>query len=185
MMGSQINSVMLVYAHAHGMVVGPLEELAGDPSGNAIQGIGGAWKGALGYVVFRVQIEGILSYDEEQVALVIEDDTKFGHLVPIILGMLTQHRVVRVMKESEIENTPLEWQNIRVAYEVTNHLLSFRATHPAENDSANYPTNTKIDPTNIDEKIHLTKAVEVPAFESVIARGHTEATMMMGHRLQS
>ena len=39
--GSQINSVMLAYAHEHNMVVGPLEELAGDPSGNLIQGMGG------------------------------------------------------------------------------------------------------------------------------------------------
>ena len=85
---------MPVYVHAHGMEVSPLEELAGDPSGNAIQGIGGACTGVLGYVVFRVQIEGIPSYDEEQVVLVMEDDTKFGHRVPIILGMPTLHRVV-------------------------------------------------------------------------------------------
>ena len=83
--GSQINSVMPAYTHEHNMVVGPLEELAGNPSGNAIQGIGGVWTSALGYVVFQVQIEGIPSYDEEQVALVIQDDTKFGHRVPIIL----------------------------------------------------------------------------------------------------
>ena len=88
------------------------------------------------------------------------------------------------MKESEIENAPPEWQNIRIAYEMTNRLLSYKMIRSAEDDNVDYPTNTKIDPTNIDEKIHLTKAVEIPAFGSVIARGHTEATMMMGHRLK-
>ena len=39
--GSQINSVMPAYTHEHNMVVGPLEELASDPSGNLIQGMGG------------------------------------------------------------------------------------------------------------------------------------------------
>ena len=34
------------------------------------------------------------------------------------------------------------------------------------------------------EKIYLTKPVEVLAFGSVFARGHTESTMMMGHRLR-
>ena len=47
-----------------------------------------------------------------------------------------------------------------------------------------YPTNTKINPIDIDEKIHLTKAVEILAFGSVIAHGHTEETMTMGHRLR-
>ena len=50
--------------------------------------------------------------------------------------------------------------------------------------NAQYPTNTKINPIDIDERIYLTKPVEVLAFGSVIARGHTESTMMMGHRLR-
>ena len=77
--GLQINSIMLAYAHEHDMVIGLLQEFAGDPSGNLIQGMGGCWTGALGYVVFRIQIEGMKSYDEEQDALVVVDDTKFGH----------------------------------------------------------------------------------------------------------
>ena len=48
----QINSVTLAYAKAHDLVVGPLEELAGDPTGHPIQGIGGVHTGAIGYVVF-------------------------------------------------------------------------------------------------------------------------------------
>ena len=89
--GSQINSVTPAYAHEHNMVIGLLQELAGNPSGNLIQGMGGCRTGTLGYVVFRVQIEGMKSYDEEQVTLVVTDDTKFGHRVPIILGTPTIH----------------------------------------------------------------------------------------------
>ena len=87
----QINSVTLAYAHEHNMVIGPLEELAGDPSGNLIQGMGECQTSALSYVVFCVQIEGMKSYNKEQVALVLVDETKFGHRVPIILGMPTIH----------------------------------------------------------------------------------------------
>ena len=39
--GSQINSIMLAYAKAQGLVVVPLDELAGNPSGKSILGIGG------------------------------------------------------------------------------------------------------------------------------------------------
>ena len=51
-------------------------------------------------------------------------------------------------------------------------------------NSVQYPTNTKINPVDIDERIYLTKSVVVPAFGSVIAQGHTESTMMMGHHLR-
>ena len=89
--GSQINSITLAYAHEHNMVIGSLQKLAGDLSGNLMQGMGGCWTSTLGYVVFRIQIEDMKSYDEEQVALVVVDETKFGHRVPIILGTPTIH----------------------------------------------------------------------------------------------
>ena len=66
--GSQIYSIMPVYAKAYDLVVSLLEELAGNLTGHPIQGIGGVHTRAIGYVVFRVQIEGIPSYNEEQVA---------------------------------------------------------------------------------------------------------------------
>ena len=68
-----------------------------------------------------------------------------------------------------------------------NRLFSYRATCDAKekkSSSPQYPTNTRINPIDIDERIDLTKPVEVPAFRSVIAWGHTESTMMMGHRLK-
>ena len=86
---SQINSIMLAYAKAHDLVVSPLEELAGDLTGHPIQWIIGVHTGAIGYVVFWVQIEGIPSYNEEQVALVVNDKSAFARKVPIILGTLT------------------------------------------------------------------------------------------------
>ena len=76
-------------------------------------------------MVFRVQIEGIPSYDEEQVALVVEDGTTFGQKVPVLLGMPTQHRVVKCMKESEMEELPPEWQSIKMGYEVRNQITAF------------------------------------------------------------
>ena len=185
--GSQINSVTPAYAHEHDMVIGSLQELAGDPSGNLIQGMGGCRTGTLGYVVFRIQIEGMKTYDEEQVTLVVVDDTKFRHRVPIILGMLTIHWLIRSMKEPEMENALPEWERIWVTYEAMNQLFSYQVTCETEEkklSNAQYPMNTKINPIDIDERIYLTKPVEVPAFGSVIARGHTESTIMMGHCLR-
>ena len=60
--GSQINSITLAYAKSLDLVVGPLEELAGDPTGRPIQGIRGVRTGAIGYVIFRTQIEAFTSW---------------------------------------------------------------------------------------------------------------------------
>ena len=104
---SQINSITPAYTKAHDLVVGLLEELASNPTGHPIQGIKGVCTGAIGYMVFRVQIEGIPSYNEEQVALVVDNESAFARKVLIILGTPTLHHVVNCMKESEMEKAPL------------------------------------------------------------------------------
>ena len=149
-------------------MVGPLEELAGYTMGQAFEGIGGICTGAIGYVVFRVRIEGILSYDEEQVALVIEDSSSFSKKVPVLLGMPTLHRVIGNMKESEMEQLPMAWQQIKMAYEITNNVPVFKASVDPD---AMFPTNTGADPIDINEVITLTEKFTLPAFASIIVKG--------------
>ena len=48
----------------------------------------------------------MLSYDEDQVALVVSEDSNFLKRCQVILGTPTINRTVQAMKESEIENTP-------------------------------------------------------------------------------
>ena len=53
------------------------------------------------------------------------------------------------MKESEYETAPEEWQNARIGYEAVNYFTLHRADYePAEG----YPTNSGLDPTDLDEK---------------------------------
>ena len=177
--GSQINSITPAYAKSQGFAVGPLEELASDAMGQAFQGIRGIRTGAIGYIVFRVRIEGIPSYDEEQVALVIEDSSSFSKKVPV-LGMLTLHRVIRSMKESEMEQLPMAWQQIKTAYEITNNIPVFKTSVDPD---AMFPTNTGADPIDIDEVITLTEKFTLPAFASMIIKGQTKNSMMMGRKL--
>ena len=64
----------------------------------------------LGYVVIHVQVEGVPEYDEDEVAFVVDDNTTFSWQVPVVLGTPTINRVVAVMKESNLNNVPMEWQ---------------------------------------------------------------------------
>ena len=64
-----------------------------------------------GYIIIWVQIPYIPSYDEEQVALVVPDDSASIKKCSVVLGTPTIKRVIRAMKESEMENTPEAWQS--------------------------------------------------------------------------
>ena len=139
-----------------------MEELAGDAAGQAFQRIGGIRTGAIRYVVFQVRIEGIPSYDGEQVALVIENSSSFSKKVPVLLGMPTLHRVIRSIKESEMEQLPMAWQQINTAYEIMNNIPVFKISFDPDTDTV-FPKNMGADPIDIDEVVTLTEKFTLPA----------------------
>ena len=56
--------------------VGPLSNLSDGTLG--INGFRGVFSWPLGYIIIRVQVEGVWGYNEDQVALVVSDSTVFG-----------------------------------------------------------------------------------------------------------
>ena len=161
------------------MKVRPVDELATNPTSIPISGIGGFTQ-ALGYAIINVRIEGIGSYNEEQVVLVIEDVSGLGMRVPVILGTPTIHRLCRQLKESEFETVPNEWQHALHCYEIAQVPLNSMSVKP---DGTKYPTNTGQNPMDLDEQLILTDKVVVPAFSSQIIKVRTKKTHMIGHRL--
>ena len=67
--------------------VDPLSNLSDGTLG--INGFRGVFSWPLGYVIIRVQVEGVWGYDEDQVALVITDSTGFESQVLVTLGTPT------------------------------------------------------------------------------------------------
>ena len=120
------------------------------------------------------------SYEEDQVALVVPDNTPFRKKVPVIIGTPTINRLVRSMKETEFETAPEEWQYTRISYKAVNYFTAHRADLEPKDG---YPTNTRMDPIDLDEKVFLNKKFGVPAFGTAVVHGHTEKTMMLGNCL--
>ena len=87
--GARVNSVTPAYVHRHRLKVGSIEAL--DHSMNPysqwvpLMGVGGKAR-PMGYVVIRLQVEGVPEYDEDQVAFVVDDNTTFSWRVPVVLG---------------------------------------------------------------------------------------------------
>ena len=87
--GARMNTVTLAYVHQRCLDMGPTTELDSVTRGIPIYGVGGTTTGPMGYVVMRVKTEGVPSYAEDQVFLVIDDDSAYSQRVPVILGTPT------------------------------------------------------------------------------------------------
>ena len=165
------------------MKVWPVHNLAQHPTSICISSIGGH-TATLGYVIINVQVEGIPSYYEEQVALVITNVTQLGLKVPVILGTPTIHRLCCQMKESEIQTALEEWQHALLSYEASRN-VSIHAMTPQLNadPGTEYPTNMGQNPIDLDEPVLLKDKVIIPAFASQIVHIRTQKTFMKGHHL--
>ena len=128
-----------------------------------------------------MQIPYVPSYDEEQVALMVEDDSTFIRKCPVVLGTPTINRAVRAMKETELEDAPEACQHTRYVYEYACYIAQL----DTEEFDAQMPTNTGENPRDIDEKLFLKKKMTIPAFESAILHCRTKKFQMIGCRLHA
>ena len=106
------------------------------------------------------------------------DLTGLCRRVPVILGTPTIYILCQQIKESEITNAPSEWQHTIVSYEAS---LAMQVL--ALDPNRKYPTNTGMNPSDLDEPILLKGKYTVPAFTSVIVHRKTKKTFMLGQRL--
>ena len=174
-----MNLVTPEFMKARGLGVGSIQDLNNHNGVIPINGCGGKITEPLGYVVIRVQIPYVPSYDEEQVALVVEDPSPFARRCPVILGTPTINRAVRSMKESEMQTAPEEWQKAKAAYE----FVYFGAQYEGPADTTKMPTNTGQNPVHLDEKVMLKRKYTIPAFATQVVHCRTKRTMMVGYRL--
>ena len=123
--GAQVNTIMPKYINDHSLQVGPITNLMG--SKVTCVGLGNAYTRPLGYIVIWVQVDGVQSYDENQIVLVILDFSNFAAQIPVILGTPTIGQVVNVMKEAEVDALVMPWANARVV-----HLLLVHRIVPME-----------------------------------------------------
>ena len=112
--GAKVNTIMPRYVHEHSLEMGPITDLM--DSKVTCVGLGNAYTRPLGYIVIWDHVDGVQGYDEDQIALVIPDFSKFAARVPIILGMLTIGQVVNVMREVEMDALATSWVNARAAH---------------------------------------------------------------------
>ena len=94
----------------------PMEPLSDLRDGlRGVQVHGNSFTGALGYIIVHIRFDDIKGYDEDQVCLVMEDDSEFASRVHLILGMPPTECVLNVMTEDEITKLSVAWANVRTS----------------------------------------------------------------------
>ena len=179
--GARMNVVTPEFVKARGLEAGSIQDLNNHASQILINGAGGKRTEPLGYLVIRVQIPNAPSYDEDQVALIIEDQTLFSRRCPVVLGTPTIFRAVQAMKEPELDLVEQAWQHAKAGYEYT-HFLMDSDDRPGE-ESYSFPTNTGKNPVELDEKLLLKKKQVLLLFSNTMVHCKTQATQMHGYKL--
>ena len=82
--GMQIIAIMPSYVKSHSLEVGLITNLIG--GWVTCVGLGNAYTWPLGYIIIKVQVDGVQSYNEDQIAPVVLDLSNFTARIPIILG---------------------------------------------------------------------------------------------------
>ena len=167
--GSTINVVTPEFVQACSLDMGPLSNLVDGTL--KINGFGGMFSQPLGYVIRRVQVEGMNGYNKDQVALVIPDLTTFGSRVPVTLGTPAINQIMNVIKESEIDGLPVSLNVSRIS-----HLLAgCQAELSLKNDSTASPMP---DLTDLNEAVKTMKWEEIEAFSSKIVHGYIKMVLL-------
>ena len=79
-----------------------------------IQVIGSIMVDLEGFVMMNVKIPCVKGYNEDQIAIIMDDPGMKD--CPVILGMPMIFRVMEVIKESEISELAIPWASLRVSW---------------------------------------------------------------------
>ena len=134
-----------------------------------IQGIAGMLVDPIGFVMMNVRVPCVRGYNEDQIAVVLNDPGM--EKCPVILGTPTLYRVMEVIKESEISQLVVPWATSRGSWLMRGihaHLAQIPRT-----DVANKP----LAPATLYEVVRTTNRVLVPPFGHKVIHGMTGITL--------
>ena len=174
--GAQLNFITPTYTCEWGIDIMSLESLAQEVGGKIppIVGIGGIMVKPEGFVMMNVQIPCVKGYNEDQIAIIIDDPGLKDFQV--ILGMPTIYRVMEVIQESEISELAVPWASSRVSWLM--RAVHARVSQLAVNDMA----NKSVAPLLVDEVVQVSHKCKVPPFSHRVIHGSV-GLVLQGYRM--
>ena len=182
--GAQLNFITPAYAQERGMDIMSLDYLLQETRGSIplIRGLGGISVEPIGFVMMNIKVPCVQGYDEDQIAIVMDDPGMMEW--PVILGTPTLYHVMEVIKESEISKLAVPWASSQVSWLMRDVLA--KLSQVVVNDIANKP----IVPLHVDEVVRVTSKCTIPPFGHKAIHGkvnlilHGYKMNMMTHGLE-
>ena len=128
----------------------------------------------MGFVIMNVRIPCIKGYNEDQIAIVLDDPIMKE--CPVILGMPSLYRAVQVIKESEITQLAVPWATSRFSYLIQG--LQAQVGQEVRTDVG----NKNIAPTSVDKVVQVSSKSQIPPFGCKAIHGRT-GLLLMGYKL--
>ena len=174
--GAQINFVTPAYAHKWHMDIMSLDCLAQEIGGQIppIAGIGGIMVEPKGFVMMNVQVPCVKGYNEDQIAIVMEDPGLKDF--EVILGTATIYRVMEVIKESKISKLAVPWASSRLSWLMRD--VHARMSQLVVKDVA----NKSVAPLSVDEVVRVSHKCKVLPFGHKVIHG-SMSLVLQGYRM--
>ena len=163
--GSQLNFITPAYAHKWGMDIMSLESLTQEVGGKIppILGIGGIMVDPEGFVMMNVKVPCVKGYNEDQIAIVMDDPGMKD--CPVILGTPTIFQVMEVIKESEISKLAVPWASLRASWLMRG--VHAQMSQLAVDDVA----NKSVAPLSVDEVVRVSHKCKILPFSHKVIHG--------------
>ena len=110
----------------------------------------------IGFVMMNVKVPGVQGYDEDQIAIVMDDPGMMEW--PVFLGTPTLYWVMEVIKESEISKLAVPWASSRVSWLMRDVLAKLNQV------VVNYIANKPITPLHVYEVVRVASKCTIPPF---------------------
>ena len=174
--GSQLNLVTPAYVHKWGMDIMSLDSLTQEVGGKIppIWGVDSIMVDPEGFVMMNVKIPCVKGYNENQIAIVMDDPGMKDCLV--ILGMPMIFRVMEVIKESKISELAIPWASSRVSWlmrGVQAHMSQLNVDDVA---------NKLVAPLSVDEVVRVSHKCKIPPFGHKVIHGSV-GLVLQGYRM--
>ena len=174
--GFQLNFITPAYTHKRGMDIMSLDSLSQEVGGKIppILGIGGIMVDPEGFIMMNVKVPCVKGYNEDQIAIVMDDPGMKDCLV--ILGMPTIFQVMEVIKESEISKLAIPWASSRVSW-------LMRGVHAQMNQLAvDDLANKSVAPLSVDVVVQVSHKCKIPPFGHKVIHGSV-SLVLQGYRM--
>ena len=127
-----------------------------------------------GFVMMNVQVPCVKGYNEDQIAIVMEDPGLKDFQV--ILGTATIYRVMEVIKESKISELALPWASSRFSWLMRD--VHAQMSQMVVSDVA----NKSVVPLSVDEVVRVSHKCKVPPFGHKVIHGSV-SLVLQGYRM--